>query len=108
MARYQIYNAGDRKIIAVSRYGGKVVRGVAKCSPGDEFDAEKGEKLARLRCDEKIAIKRVARSKEAYADACAALAKAQARVAAMSEYMKDAAAEYAQVTSELAALEASM
>lgn len=108
MARYQTYLAGERKVIVVSRYAGKVVRGVAKCSPGDAFDAEKGEALARLRCDEKIAEKRVARSKQAYADACAALAKAQERVAAMKEYMDDAAAEYAEVQTKLAVVEASM
>lgn len=108
MARYQTYLAGEKKIIVVSRYAGKVVRGVAKCAPGDAFDMQKGEKLARLRCDEKISEKRVARSREAYEDACKALIKAQARVAAMKEYMDDAAAEYAEVQTELAAVEASM
>lgn len=108
MARYQTYLAGEKKIIVVSRYAGKVVRGVAKCAPDDAFDQAKGEKLARLRCDEKISEKRVARSREAYADACAALVKAQKRVAAMKEYMDDAAAEYADIQTELAAVEASM
>lgn len=108
MARYQTYLAGEKKIIVVSRYAGKVVRGVAKCAPGDAFDMQKGEKLARLRCDEKISEKRVARSREAYEDACKALIKAQARVAAMKDYMDDAAAEYAEVQTELAAVEASM
>lgn len=108
MARYQTYLAGEKKIIVVSRYAGKVVRGVAKCAPGDAFDAEKGEKLARLRCDEKISEKRVARSQEAYADACEALVKAQKRVAAMKDYMEDAAAEYADVKAELAKVEASI
>lgn len=108
MARYQTYLAGEKKIIVVSRYAGKVVRGVAKCSPGDTYNVEKGEKLARLRCDEKISEKRVARSQEAYADAVANLAKAQKRVEAMKQYMDDAAAEYADVKAELAKLTASM
>lgn len=108
MARYQTYLAGEKKIIVVSRYAGKVVRGVAKCSPGDTYDVEKGEKLARLRCDEKIAEKRVARSQEAYADAVANLVKAQKRVEAMKQYMDDAAAEYDEVQKELAKLTASM
>ena len=108
MARYQTYLAGEKKIIVVSRYAGKVVRGVAKCSPGDTYDVEKGEKLARLRCDEKISEKRVARSQEAYADAVANLAKAQKRVEAMKQYMDDAAAEYDEVQKELAKVTASM
>lgn len=108
MARYQTYLAGEKKIIVVSRYAGKVVRGVAKCSPGDTYNVEKGEKLARLRCDEKISEKRVARSQEAYADAVANLAKAQKRVEAMKQYMDDAAAEYDEVQKELAKVTASM
>lgn len=108
MARYQTYLAGEKKIIVVSRYAGKVVRGVAKCSPGDTYNVEKGEKLARLRCDEKISEKRVARSQEAYADAVANLVKAQKRVEAMKQYMDDAAAEYDEVQKELAAVTASM
>lgn len=90
MARYQTYLAGERKVIVVSRYAGKVVRGVAKCSPGDAFDAEKGEALARLRCDEKIAVKRVARAEAAYAEAIEAMQKAKKRVEAMAEYVDDA------------------
>ena len=108
MARYQTYLAGEKKIIVVSRYAGKVVRGVAKCAPDDAFDMQKGEKLARLRCDEKIAEKRVARSQAAYVEAVANLMAAQKRLNDMKEYMDDAAAEYADVQAELAAVEASM
>lgn len=108
MARYQTYLAGEKKIIVVSRYAGKVVRGVAKCAPGDAFDLQKGEKLARLRCDEKIAEKRVARSQAAYVEAVANLMAAQKRLNDMKQYMDDAAAEYAEVQTELAAVEASM
>ena len=108
MARYQTYLAGEKKIVVVSRYAGKVVRGVAKCSPGDTYDVEKGEKLARLRCDEKIAEKRVARSQAAYVEAVANLMAAQKRVNDMKQYMDDAAAEYDMVQEELANFAASM
>lgn len=90
MARYKTYRASDNKIVVVSRYAGKAVRGVAKCNPSDEFDAQKGEDLARLRCDKKIAEKRVARANAAYAEALAALAAAQERVNKMIEYRQDA------------------
>ena len=108
MARYQTYTVGERKAIVVSRYAGKAVRGVAKCSPGDTYDQEKGEKLARLRCDAKISEKRVARSQEAYADALKKLAAAQKCVDAMQNYVHDAAVEHNKVLTELAKVEAEM
>ena len=40
--KYRYYTAGN-KIIAVSTYAGKTVRGIAKCAEGDTFDIEKGK-----------------------------------------------------------------
>ena len=107
MARYQTYHV-DNKTIVVSKYAGKTVRGVAKCAPGDLYNAVSGEDLARLRCDEKIAVKRVARSQEAYAAAVENLLRAQKRVDAMKNYMSDASGELDTVRAELAKLEASL
>lgn len=59
--KYRFYTNGPR-VIAVSTYAGKTVRGVAVCHEGDEFSMEKGKKLAALRCAEKIAQKRLARA----------------------------------------------
>ena len=56
------YIVVDNKVIALSRYAGKTVRGIAVCAPDDEFDIEKGKELARLRCAHKIAKKRFARA----------------------------------------------
>ena len=39
------------KVIAITTYAGKTVRGIAKCSPDDSFSKEKGEELAVARCD---------------------------------------------------------
>ena len=48
------------KIVCVSHYAGKAVRGVSKCDTQyDEFNVETGMELAKLRCDQKIAKKRV-------------------------------------------------
>ena len=58
---YRYYKAGD-KVIAVSTYAGKTVRGVAICSPDDAFDLEFGKKLAAARCNEKVAAKRYERA----------------------------------------------
>lgn len=51
---YTYYYAG-RKVICVSEYNGKKYRGIASCMPEDTFDVEVGEKLAKMRCDLKIA-----------------------------------------------------
>lgn len=43
--KYKFYTNGSR-VIAVSTYAGKTVRGVAVCHAGDAFSLEKGKKLA--------------------------------------------------------------
>ena len=43
-----------KKVIVLSKYAGKDVRGIAKCSPNDKFDIETGRVLATLRCGEII------------------------------------------------------
>ena len=44
--------------VALTKYRGKVVKGVAKCCHDDTFDVEVGKKLAALRCNEKVCRKR--------------------------------------------------
>ena len=44
--KYKFYTNGSR-VIAVSTYAGKTVRGVAVCHAGDTFSLEKGKKLPR-------------------------------------------------------------
>ena len=61
LEKYKYYQAGN-KVIAVSSFAGHTVRGVSKCNPNDEFDLEKGKKLAALRCNEKVARRRYARA----------------------------------------------
>ena len=63
--KYKFYYAGN-KVIAVSTYGGQRVRGVATCSDEDEFDVEKGKKLAAARCNAKVARKRYDRANAKY------------------------------------------
>ena len=59
----EYFSDGKSKVIAVSHYAGKVVRGVAKCNPTDDFDIEAGKEIAKARCDAKVAAKRAARAK---------------------------------------------
>ena len=58
---YKIYHH-DNEVIAVSTFAKRMVRGVAKCDPRDEFDHKKGEALAIARCDLKVAEKRMKRA----------------------------------------------
>ena len=46
------------KIIAVSSYAGRPVKGYAKCHPSDKFDETSGRALAKARCNQKVAYKR--------------------------------------------------
>ena len=60
---YKIYHHGN-EVVAVSTFAKRMVRGVAKCDPRDEFDHKKGEALAIARCDLKVAEKRMKRANE--------------------------------------------
>ena len=54
------YTISGNKVYCISHYAGKAVRGVAKCDTQyDEFNVETGMELAKIRCDQKIAKKRV-------------------------------------------------
>ena len=71
------YVVTPNKVIALSTYAGKVVRGIAKCSPQDEFDVDYGMKLAAARCNLKVAQKRLKRADKTYTAASKALRLAE-------------------------------
>lgn len=100
MARYRFIEAGN-KIICISTYAKKVVRGVAKCSPNDNFDIEIGKKLAQLRCDEKIADKRANRALDKYIEAEEILVEAKAYYDDMRKYYLDSEHKHDKALSEL-------
>lgn len=89
MEKYRFYSTTN-KVVAVSTYGGKTVRGVAKCDPKDSFDYEKGRELAAARCGLKIAAKRTKRADNQLKKSVAAFAKAQKHMEDMNEYYEDA------------------
>ena len=68
LEKYKYYRAGSR-IIAISSYAGKIVKGIAKCNPRDEFDLEVGKRLAAARCNTKIAKRRYIRACQKCKDA---------------------------------------
>lgn len=88
LSKYKFYQHGNR-IIAVSTYGGRTVRGVAVCHPEDNFNIETGKALAAARCNAKIAAKRYARAQRRFNEAVDAQAKATAHTYDMDIYMRD-------------------
>lgn len=87
---YQYYSDHKTYVICVSSYAGKTVRGVAKCSPEDEFNMSYGMELARARCDVKVAKKRLHRAAAQRKEAMNNLFNAKDRYAKMEDYFYDA------------------
>ena len=95
-------------ICCVSHFAGKPVRGFAKCSPEDSFDLEQGMKLAQLRCDEKVAEKRIKRAQMKLCEAAAAVEAAQQRAEKMHSYLQDSLEEAINIKNELRLFEATL
>ena len=79
----------DNKIIALSTYAGKTVKGIAKCSPEDEFNIETGKSLAAARCNAKVAVKRVKNAQKEWSKAVQAYLKAEKHMRKMAQYYED-------------------
>ena len=93
MDRYRFYNSKN-KVVAVSTFAGRPVRGIAKCSPEDNFSFENGKELAMARCNEKISEKRLCRAKKKFAEAIDAKIEANRFYDKMKSYLEDSEAEY--------------
>ena len=51
MQKYKFHiDHESRKVICITKYHGKTIRGIAKCSENDVWDVEKGKKLSFQRC----------------------------------------------------------
>lgn len=88
--KYKIFvDEKHRKVIAVSTYAGKTVKGFAKADPRDEFNLEKGKALAIARCGQKIAEKRAKRARVKVSQAIDQFAEAQKHLNKMHEYLTD-------------------
>lgn len=73
-----VYSIGKNKVVCISRYNGKSVKGVAKCdSDFDTFDENVGMKLAKLRCELKVAEKHCKQTEQNYKEAKEMLFKAE-------------------------------
>lgn len=81
------YIVTPTKVIALSTYAGRPVRGIAKCHPNDTFDVEYGKALAAARCNEKIARKRYARATKKYNELVAEIEAFNKRAAEVADYL---------------------
>lgn len=99
---YQFKNEkGGLTIVAASTYAGRTVKGYAKCDPRDEFDIEKGKKLAAARCNLKIAEKRKMRAGNKYIEASIAADQAVEYFDRMKQYFMDADDQVDEARAEL-------
>lgn len=94
-----------KKVICVSHYAGKAVRGIARCYSTDTFNSEDGKKLARLRCEAKVAKKRVATSQKRVEDARVAVKEALAILDRCTKQLDNAIQSEANIATELTAFE---
>ncbi len=106
--KYKFYTDGSNKMVAVSTYAGKTVRGVAKCDPRDTFDVEVGQNLAIARCAMKIANKRYARAQREFEKAEQEVAKALVRLNKMENYVNDARSEVTEAKRNLESMSATV
>ena len=90
--KYRYFTNGN-KVIAVSTYAGKTVRGVAICDSGDKFDLDKGKQLAAARCAVKIATKRYNRATQKVHEAGEKVQAAMLHRQKMNQYAWDASDE---------------
>ena len=89
MDKYRFYTSKN-KVVAVSTYAGRPVRGIAKCDPDDVFSLEDGKKLAAARCNDRVAEKRLKRAQKKFAEANEALTVAKRQYEKMKKYVEDA------------------
>lgn len=92
---------GNPKVIAISTYAGKTVRGVAVCHPNDSYDEELGKRIAATRCAKKIAEKRYNRAVSKKHDAFELLKRAVDYNHEMETYVSDAKNELNDAVAEL-------
>ena len=106
--RYKFYIGGN-KVVCGSSYAKRGVRGVAKCNiEQDTFEPETGKKLAQLRCDKNIAVKRHKRAGDQYVAAMHAYAEAEKNMLKMRKYFEDSGDELAAAEKALSDFESSI
>lgn len=98
------YVVTPTKIIALSTYAGRPVRGIAKCHPNDTFDEEFGKKLAATRCNVKVAQKRFERATNKYNEMVEEIHRLNVKSKKIIKYLEDSYAARTQAMEELNSL----
>lgn len=101
--KYKFY-VTKNKVIAVSTYAGKTVRGVAICADSDTFDLEKGKQLAAARCNAKVAAKRLANAEAYYNELAQMLSEINNEFNSVCTYYKDSYERFMNANAEVAKL----
>ena len=102
------YVVAGNKVIALSSYGGKCVKGIAKCDPQDEFNIEYGKKLAAARCNEKVCHKRLRRAQQLHDCAYQFMKYWESEVQKYAKYEEDARTGYIYAYEELCEIEGNL
>ena len=102
------YFVNGNKVIAVSTYAGKTVRGTAICHPSDPFDLETGKKLAAMRCDLKVRNKRQKAAAKRFDAAYKNWRKADDEKTAAADFLEDAENDFNEALNNLADFEESL
>ena len=105
---YKYIVVPGKKVIALSTYAGRTVKGVAKCSPDDVFDEKVGMKLAAARCNRKIASKRAARARQQYNAMLKEIDEVNVHANKVFDFFRDASAAEAQAVLDEAAVRGSI
>ena len=108
LERYKFFVNGKKEVVAMSTYAGRYVKGIAKCSPEDEFDVEFGKRLAAARCNLKVAQKREANARKGYDEAYSKFIEASLRLDYMINFVNDASKELNEAYAEVRELEESI
>jgi hypothetical protein len=101
-------NSDVREIIALASYCGSVVKGSAKCDPRDSFNSNVGETLAALRCNFKVAEKRLHNSQDKVIEAQAKVEAAMKELEKATKYHDHAQKEYDEASKLLVDYETSL
>ena len=99
------YNIDSEVVVCTTKYRGKIIRGVAKCNPGDCFDLTTGKNLAYLRCKQKCAKKKLSRAYEVYGYAADNEERIRKSVLSAYEFVSDALEQLDEANNELSKLE---
>lgn len=75
--KYHFHTTPDNRVIAVSSFAGKAVKGVAKCDSRGTFSLKTGKELAAARCAAKVAKRRFKHAEEVYKQALSQLRNAR-------------------------------